>query len=60
MFSVSATPVPLVIETPQHFKLVAGSTAGCATEARLELNRLPAPAQFEVTSNGEPVEVETH
>jgi hypothetical protein len=51
-FPVSATPVPLVITSERAlFKLVPGSVAGCATEAT-------ANGKFEVTSNGEPVEVE--
>jgi len=53
-FPVSASPVPLVITTTnQVFKLVAGSTAGCPTEGKMN-------GSFSTTSKGEAVEVEAH
>jgi hypothetical protein len=53
-FPVSVSPVPLVITTTnQVFKLVAGSTAGCPTEGKMN-------GSFSTTSKGEAVEVETH
>jgi hypothetical protein len=53
-FPVSVSAVPLVITTTnQVFKLVAGSTAGCPTEGKMN-------GTFSTTSKGEAVEVETH